>query len=174
VWRPERPYQLLTFRSEPGLQAGPTLHDLYGRHASGGEAGIRLFYGHQPPQPTNGGPQHSSGGEGSAIGLNGKTKSKITLNGKELTVEYKMTVRPDGTLETESFVVGGKNQSFDKGRIFLVDLSTEPISIVPHDVKLPTTIPDLFNLAAVETVAESALQELEKDPAIAEFTRPLR
>jgi hypothetical protein len=52
--------------------------------------------------------------------------------------------------------------------------STEPISIVPHDVKLPTTIPDLFNPAAVETVAESTLKELEQDPAIAEFTRPLR
>ena len=128
----------------------------------------------KPPESQTGGQQQSSNGESSAIGLNGHAKSKITINGKELTVEYKMTVRTDGTLDTESFVVGGKKQSFDKGRVFLVDLSADPIHIEPHDVKLPTTIPDLSNPVASIGLAESTLKELEEDPAIAEFTRPLR
>jgi hypothetical protein len=140
----------------------------------GGNREFVYFMVIKPPEAPNGVRQQTSSSQSSSIGRNGQAKSKINLNGKEVTVEYKMTVRPDGTLETESFAVGGKNQSFDKGRVFLVDLSTEPIRILPHDMTLSTTIPDLLNPTAIETVAESALKELEKDPAIAEFTRPLR
>jgi hypothetical protein len=140
----------------------------------GGNQEFVYFMVIKPPEAPNGVQQQSSSSQSSSIGLNGQAKSTITLNGKELTVEYKMTVRRDGTLETESFSVGGTKQAFDKGRVFLIDLSTEPIRIVPHDVNLPTTILDLFNPTAIETVAERTLKELEQDPAIAEFTRPLR
>jgi hypothetical protein len=127
----------------------------------------------KPPKSPDGS-QQSSNGESSAIGLNGHAKSKITINGKELTVEYRMTVRPDGPLDTESFTVGGKKQSFDKGRVFLVDLSADPIRIDQHDVKLPTTMPDLRNPMASADFAESTLKELEGNPTIDDFTRPLR
>lgn len=141
---------------------------------AGGNREFVYFMVIKPPEPANGMRQQTSSGQSSAIGLNGQAKSTITINGKELAVEYKMTVRSDGTLDTESFVVGGKKQAFEKGRVFLVDLSTEPIGIVQHDAKLPGTIPpDLRNLVAIESLAESTLKELEKDPAIAEFTRPL-
>jgi hypothetical protein len=127
----------------------------------------------KPPGPANGMRQQTTSSESSAIGLNGQAKSKISLNGKELTIEYKMKVRPDGTLETESFVVGGKNQVFDKGRVFLVDLSTDPMRVEAHVARLSSPIPDLRNPMAADGLAESTLKELEQDPAIAEFTRPL-
>jgi hypothetical protein len=141
---------------------------------AGGNREFVYFMVVKPPEPANGMRHQSSSGQSSAIGLNGQAKSEITLNGKKLTVEYTMTVRTDSTLDTESFIVSGKKQAFEKGRIFLVDLSTEPIRIVQHDTKLSDTIPDLRNPAANDSLAVSTLDELEKDPAIAEFTRPLR
>ena len=129
----------------------------------------------KPPEPANGVRQQSTSFETSSNGVNGYAKSTITLNGKQLTVDYKMTVHPDGTLETESFLVDGQIQKFDKGRVFLVDLTAEPIRIVAHDVKLSTTIPDALNkFGAAEKLAQGTLQELEKDPVIAEFTRLLK
>ena len=41
-------------------------------------------------------------------------------------------------------------------------------------IQKPTTIPDLSKPRAAEGLAETTLKELEKDPDIAKFTRPLR
>jgi hypothetical protein len=129
----------------------------------------------KPPERRDGGNQHAGTSEASTSGGKGHAKSKTTINGKELTAEYNVTFCPDGELATESFELGGKNQSFDKGRVFLVDLSTDPISILPRDVKLPATLPpDLHNPKAWESLAESTLKELEQNPAIGEFTHALR
>jgi hypothetical protein len=127
-----------------------------------------------PAPREGGGQQSSSSSEGSAVGRNGRAKSRFMFNGKEVTTEYKMTAHADGTLETESFEIAGKKQSFEKGRVFLVDLSAEPMTITPHDVALPTTIPDFSKPGAAQDLAETTLKELERDPDIAKFTRPLR
>ena len=141
---------------------------------AGGDPEFVYFLIVKPPAPRPGGQQTSNSSESSAVGRKGHAKSKFMFNGKEVTADYKMTAHADGTLETESFEIGGKKQSFEKGRVFLVDLSTEPITVTPHDAALPTTIPDLRNLTASEDLARSTLKELEKVPEIAKFTRPLR
>jgi hypothetical protein len=142
---------------------------------AGGNPEFVYFLIVKPPAPRKGGGQQSSNSsEGSAVGRKGRAKSKFMFNGKEVTTDYKMTAHADGTLETESFEIGGKKQTFEKGRVFLVDLSAEPVTITPHDVAFPTTIPDLSKPRAAEGLAETTLKELEKDPDIARFTRPLR
>jgi len=128
----------------------------------------------KPPASRGGGQQSSTSSESSSVGRNGRAKAKFMFNGKEVTTDYKMTAHADGTLESESFEIGGKKQSFEKGRVFLVDLSTDPVTVTPHDAALPTTIPDLRNPTAVQNLAQTTLKELEQDPEIAKFTRPLR
>src|SRR5882724_2832566 len=56
----------------------------------------------KPPEPPNGIPQQTSSSESNASGLVGVAKAKATINGRELTVDYKMTVRPDNSLESET------------------------------------------------------------------------
>ena len=157
--------------SKPGL---PFMSYTIATRAGGNPEFVYFLIVKPPAPPKGGGQQSSTSSEGSAAGRNGRAKSKFMFNGKEVTTDYKMTAHADGTLESQSFEIGGKKQSFEKGRVFLVDLSTEPISITPHDVALPTTIPDLRNLTASEDLARSTLKELEKDPEIAKFTRSLR
>jgi hypothetical protein len=141
---------------------------------SGGEREFVYFMVIRPPDPPSNGPQHSSSSQGGFIGRDGHEKFEVMVNGRKLTGEHKVTLRPDWTVETESLVIDGKNRPLGEGRVFLVDLSSDPISIVPRDVKLPTTIPDLADRAAIDTLGENTLKDLEQDPVIAEFIRPLR
>jgi hypothetical protein len=96
-------------------------------------------------------------------------KAKMTINGKELTVDYKMKVRPDNSLESETLEINGKNQALGNGRVFLVDLSSSPVRVVPHEVKLGTPEAGLTNPMAFEKQGEGLLGELQQNPAVAEF-----
>ena len=55
----------------------------------GGNREFVCFMIIKPPEPANGIRQQTTNSQSSAIGLNGQAKSKISLNGKELNVEYK-------------------------------------------------------------------------------------
>lgn len=127
----------------------------------------------KPPDPSRGTAQASSG-ESNASGVNGVVKFKMTINGTDLVVDYKMTARPDSSTESESLVVNAQNQPLDKGRVFLVDLSANPISIVPHDVKLPAPTADATNPWIGEEQAQIVLKALEPDPDVAKFIKALR
>lgn len=141
---------------------------------AGGNREFAYFIVIKPPELPGGGRQQSSTGEANAAGRKGFAKLKAKFNGRDLIVEYTRTARADGALESESLKLDGTNPSLDKGRVFLVDLSSEPIGVAQHDLKLPTTIPEIVNPQVAEKLAESTLSELEKDSAIAEFTRRLR
>jgi hypothetical protein len=125
----------------------------------------------KPPEPQNNMAQQTSSSESNASGLVGIAKTKMTINGKALTVDYKMTVRPDNSLESEVLEINGKSQALGSGRVFLVDLSNTPMTVVPHEVKLSTPAAGLTNPMAIEKQAEKTLADLEQDSAVAEFVQ---
>lgn len=162
--------------------AGPTYAWLPNRPAvsytalarNGGDLELVYFLIIKPSADRNGGRQQSINYQASSNRSSGSARSRMTLNGSELSVEYNVTVRRDGSLGTESLLIGGQNQPLEKGRVLLVDLSTAPIAIIPNDVNLTTPVPVSAKTEDMKTFVESALVELERDPAIAEFVRPLK
>jgi hypothetical protein len=121
-----------------------------------------------------GGMTQNTSGQSHAIGRDGVVKFKLTNNGKELVVDYQTTVRADSSSESETLLVNAKSQPLDKGRVFLVDMSADPLTIVPHDIQLPAPTADATNPMLAEKQAQPVLKLLEQDPAVAEFLQSLR
>src|SRR5687767_3443309 len=84
-----------------------------------------------------------SSGRVTSDGATGIAAGTISINGKDLSVEYRATIEAHEGLQRESLAIEGVHQPLEKGRVFLVDLTTYPISVVQHDLKLPRDVPDV-------------------------------
>lgn len=133
--------------------------------------GRRIAYFMILKYPPQGGSSQGYSGDVSNDGRTGRSAGTITINGKDLSFDYRATIETGKGLKEELLSIKGIDQPLEKGRVFLIDLTADPISVVQHDLKLPKDVPDASSATDAEALAKSTLAELEKSSAVSEFIK---
>ena len=91
--------------------------------------------------------------------------------GNECLIEYSVTLNPDDrNIKQETTSIAGRDYDQKKGRVFLIDMKTTPVTIEQLDVELPTEIPDLKDTNTMDEFGQQTLQTLRKaDVRLEEF-----
>lgn len=90
-----------------------------------------------------------------------QTKAAFALNGKRINVAYRIELDESGTkVANESLTVGENQVDTAAGRLFLIDLTTEPLRYRQVDAQLPAPPVQLDTAEDAEEAAEAIRRSL--------------
>ena len=106
-------------------------------------------------------------------GLEASGSHTITAFGNDCKVNYSVTLNSDNrSIEKESTQIAEEDYHRDKGRLFLIEMNSNPPNIVQLEVELPTEIPNLKEPDAAESFGRGVLNRLrETNKRVDEFCR---
>lgn len=114
--------------------------------------------------------------ESTAEDLVGSSKQTLRVDDKSLEVEYQ--VRLDATsrkISRETLTVNGKSVDVARGRVLLVDLTTNPPRWEQRKLDLPTKVGETTSKKAAEELVRRVLTgAIKKDRKVKEFTEAAR
>lgn len=118
-----------------------------------------------------------SRGHSARVNYNGKTVSirdGLEVNRSKFELALEMTSDENaGTLKVDTFSIDGKEIDLTKGKVFLVDLTSAPLSVKQIDVPLPKDLPTTGNTEVVADLARTiAKQVLQADSSARDFLQP--
>ena len=108
-------------------------------------------------------------------GSSANTFHTINAFGAECKVEYHVTLTDDGkNVQKETTSVADKSYEQSKGKLFLIDMKTDPPTVVQTSLDLPSVIPDLQDTESAEKFGLDALQDLRQaDETVDEFCKAI-
>jgi len=115
--------------------------------------------------PGNGNPQSRGfGGSSSSNGQSGKSVGQFRLDGNEVQVSLEIDK------QTEKLAIDETNYDVSKGRLFLVDMQSDPATIKQIDTELPAPDSTVTSTEQAEEIAQKTIEQLkESSGVVAEF-----
>jgi hypothetical protein len=96
-------------------------------------------------------------------GTNAGTSHTIRAFGATCNVEYQVTLADDGeTVAEETTFVGGNSYDPSQGKLFLIDMKSNPVAVTQVDLDLPSAIPDMQEVEAAEKFGLDTLKGLRE------------